>query len=58
MNATTDLLREQRRKVIELTREFIHHRQERGFFGNSFTWLLACAHNATAARGCVLPRKT
>jgi hypothetical protein len=49
----------QRRKVIESTQGFTRPQQGRGFFGNSLTWLVACAHSVTAAvRGCVLPRKT
>jgi hypothetical protein len=52
------LLRHQRRKVIESTQGCTHHRQGRGFFGNSLTWLPARAQSVTAAvRGCVLPRK-
>jgi hypothetical protein len=44
-----ELLRYLRRKVIESTQGFTHPQQGRGFFGNSLTWLLACAHSVTAA---------
>jgi len=44
------LLQHQRRKVIELTQRRAHRERGRGFFGNSLTWLLACAHNITARR--------
>jgi hypothetical protein len=53
-----ELLRYQRRKVIELTPCRTRRQQGRGFFGNSLTWLLTAADDITAAvRGCVLPRK-
>jgi hypothetical protein len=44
------LKHQQRRKVIELTRRREYREQERGFFRNSLTWLLAPAHSVTAAR--------
>jgi hypothetical protein len=45
-----ELLRCERRKVIELTRPHIHPKRGRGFFGNSLTRLLALARNIIAGR--------
>jgi hypothetical protein len=45
-----ELLRYQRRKMIELAQRRTHRKQGRGFFGNSLTWLLARAHSITAGR--------
>ena len=45
-----ELLRYQRRKVIELTRRRALRGQGRGFFGNSLTWLLARARRVSASR--------
>jgi hypothetical protein len=45
-----ELLRHQRRKVIELSQRREHRNQGRGFFGHSVTWLLARAHNIAAGR--------
>jgi hypothetical protein len=36
-----ELLRQQCRKMIELTKGCIHHQQGHGFSGNNLTWLLA-----------------
>ena len=53
-----ELLRCERRKVIELTHRHTHRSRRRGFFGNSLTRLLARARSVAAAvQGCVLPRK-
>jgi hypothetical protein len=45
-----ELLRCERRKVIELTQRHTHRQQGRGFFGNSLTRLLARAHSVIAGR--------
>ena len=45
-----ELLRYERRKVIESTRRHAHHERGEGFFGNSLTWLRARARNITAGR--------
>jgi hypothetical protein len=45
-----ELLRYQRRKMIELTQRRTHREQVRGFFGNSLTGLLARAYNITGRR--------
>jgi hypothetical protein len=46
----SELLKRQRRKVIELSQRRDHRDEGRGFFGNSVTWLLARAHNIAAGR--------
>jgi hypothetical protein len=60
-----ELLRCERRKVIELTQRRAHNERERGFFANGLTWLLARAHSITAGRRFrrtsgqgILPRHT
>ena len=45
-----ELLRYQRRKVIELTRRPTQRERGRGFFGISLTWLPARAHSMTAGQ--------
>ena len=45
-----ELLRRERRKVIELTQRRTLREQGHGFFGNSLTRLLARAHRVIAGR--------
>jgi len=45
-----ELLRCERRKVIELTQRHTHRPQGHGFFGNSLTRLLARAYGVIAGR--------
>jgi hypothetical protein len=45
-----ELLRYQRRKVIELTPRRAYREHGRGFLANSFAWLLARAHSLTGGR--------
>jgi hypothetical protein len=45
-----ELLHRRHRKMIELARRRTLREQGRGFFGNSLTWLLACAHYLAAGR--------
>jgi hypothetical protein len=45
-----ELLRYQRRKVIESPQRPTHRKQGRGFFGNRLTGLLARAYNVTPGR--------
>jgi hypothetical protein len=45
-----ELLRHQRRRMIQLKQRRAHRQQRRGFFENSLTWVLARAHSVTAGR--------